>query len=159
MAILISLAIACMLLIFVIALYNYILDNIFIKQFQESKIAKEKVELRLTQSLRSICELLNIPLTYHEQLGDAAGKIVYHHNSLDRLILDHAYIEIINECKERPYVLAHEIGHYMAIKQRNDVTEEGADKEALVLCKSILTQEEQDILDISLNVYFNSNAV
>ena len=38
--------------------------------------------------------------------------------------------------------------------QNKDDTEIGADFQALQLCKTILSQEEQKSLDISLNVYF-----
>jgi Zn-dependent peptidase ImmA (M78 family) len=89
-------------------------------------------------------------------LDIAAGKIVY--KSIDgRLIVDEAKIQILNKYKDEPYVLAHELGHYMAIKQRGDDTEEGADAEALNICKAILTPEEQNYMANELLIFFESN--
>ena len=69
-------------------------------------------------------------------------------------MLDNAKIQLLAKYENEPYVLAHELGHYLAIKQREDDTEEGADKEALILCKSILTQEEQELMEIGLRCHF-----
>lgn len=128
------------------------LDEYFAKQ---KKISKD-TELRLTTSLKCICSQLSIPISYHEDLGDAAGKILY--NSFnDKISLDNARIEILNKYENEPFVLAHELGHYFALKQRCDRTEDGADREALILCKSILTQQESEIMAISLQCYFEKN--
>lgn len=60
----------------------------------------------------------------------------------------------ITKCNENsPYVLAHELGHYMAIKQRDDDTEQGADIEAYTLCCSILTDDEKILLAIPLRCH------
>lgn len=117
---------------------------------------KDRTINRLTDSLTSLCKLLNIELSYHDYLDIAAGRILY--KSVNgRLIVDDAKIQILNKCKDKPYVLAHELGHYMAIKQREDDTEEGADIEALNICRTILTQEEQEYISDELRIYFGCN--
>lgn len=126
----------------------YLTWNKFITTPKEEAAIK-----RLVFSLKSMCDQLNIPLTYHDDLGTAAGKIVYHSNGAGQFLLDDAAIMILNACKNEPWVLAHELGHYMALKH-NDRTEKSADAQALILCKSILTQKEQKLLDISLRCYF-----
>ena len=114
---------------------------------------EEAVESRLNKALKSLCSQLNIPLEYKDDLGIAAGHILYH-SQKGRLLLDNAKIEILNTCIDKPYVLAHELGHYMAIKQREDRTESGADNEAYKLCCNILSDDEQVALDRKMKIYF-----
>lgn len=136
----------------------YIDTRKFKKEMAEREKERENSEVRLTKSLKSLCEQLAIPLSYHDNLGDAAGKILYHSNMDGRLLLDSARIEILNKHKETPWVLAHELGHYMSIKQFQDSSEESADREAAKLCCSILSEKEQDLLAIPLMVYFNKES-
>lgn len=128
------------------------IDDKYNKIFED----KKKTISRLNEALTSLCGSLNISLSYHDSLGEAAGRILYHSDIAGRLILDKARIEILNRNKDTPYVLAHELGHYMAIKQRNDQTEEGADLEALNLCRMILTPEEQGYIADELKIYFGN---
>lgn len=116
-------------------------------------VSDKEIRNRLCNSLKNLCSQLNINVSYHDTLGDAAGRILYY-SDCGRYVLDDSRIEILNEYKDEPWVLAHELGHYMAIKQRSDRTEEGADQEALKLCNSILTTSEQERLISSLNIYF-----
>lgn len=130
----------------------------FKKEMAEKEKERKNAEARLTKSLKSLCEQLAIPLSYHDDLGDAAGHILYHSNMDGRLLIDSARIEILNKHKETPWVLAHELGHYMSIKQFQDSSEESADREAGKLCCSILSEKEQDLLAIPLMVYFNKDS-
>lgn len=136
----------------------YIDTRKFKKEMAERKKEEKNAEVRLTKSLKSLCEQLAIPLSYHDNLGDAAGHILYHSNMDGRLLLDSARIEILNKHKNSPWVLAHELGHYMSIKQFQDSSEESADREAGKLCCSILSEKEQDLLAIPLRVYFNTDS-
>ena len=136
----------------------YIDTKKFKKEITEREKERKNAEARLTKSLKSLCEQLAIPLSYHDDLGDAAGHILYHSNMDGRLLLDSARIEILNKHKESPWVLAHELGHYMSIKQFQDSSEESADREAGKLCCSILSEKEQDLLTIPLMVYFNKES-
>jgi hypothetical protein len=125
------------------------------EKYRLQKENRDKTIKRLTEALTSLCKLLNIELSYHDYLDIAAGRILY--SSINgRLIVDNAKIQILNKCKEEPYVLAHELGHYMAIKQREDDTEEGADQEALNICITILTPEEQEYIADELRIFFES---
>ena len=135
----------------------YIDTKKFKKEIVEREKERKNAEARLTKSLKSLCEQLAIPLSYHDDLGDAAGHILYHSNMDGRLLLDSARIEILNKHKESPWVLAHELGHYMSIKQFQDSSEESADREAGKLCCSILSEKEQELLGIPLKVYFNTD--
>lgn len=160
LAVVIMLGLFALLALFIVGTIIY--ENTSTKRFiaelkKEQEERKRKLDSaieRLTNALKSICNQLGIPLTYHDDLDTAAGRIVYHSNGFGRLILDGARIEILNKYEQEPYVLAHELGHYMALKQNADGSEESADKQALILCKSILTEEEQKIMEIGLQCHF-----
>lgn len=125
-------------------------DKDIAQEHKERNIA----ENRLTESLKTLCAQLGIDLSYHEELGTTAGRILYHSMN-GRLFVDDARIEILEKYKNEPYTLAHELGHYMAIKQRQDNSERGADDEADKLCRLILNEREQKLLSISLRCYFH----
>ena len=147
----ILLAILVIVLICII-LYFYIDWQVTMEIKQEHK-ERNAIENRLTESLKTLCAQLGIGLSYHKELGTAAGRILYHSRN-GRLFVDDARIEILEKYENDPYVLAHELGHYMAIKQRQDNSEEGADSEAEKLCRLILNQQEQELLKIALHCYF-----
>ena len=128
------------------------------KKIEQEHKERDAVEKRLTTSLKTLCVQLGIDLSYHKELGDAAGRILYHSMN-GRLFVDDARIEILEKYKDEPYTLAHELGHYMAIKQRQDSSEEGADTEADKLCRLILNDNEQKLLAISLRCYFHQMEV
>lgn len=133
-----------------VALILYWKTNKDIKKFDQKR---DKAEARLTKSLKALCSLLGIEVSYHKALGTAAGRILYHSRA-GRLIPDDAKIEILEVYENEPWVLAHELGHYMAIKQREDSSEIGADQEGYKLCCLILNQHEQELLSIPLSAYF-----
>ena len=108
------------------------------KKIEQEHKERDAVEKRLTTSLKTLCAQLGIDLSYHKEL-----------------FVDDARIEILEKYKDEPYTLAHELGHYMAIKQRQDSSEEGADTEADKLCRLILNDNEQKLLAISLRCYFH----
>lgn len=124
------------------------------REIEQEHKERDAVENRLTESLKTLCTQLGIDLSYHKELGIAAGRILYHSRN-GRLFADNAKIEILEKYRNEPYVLAHELGHYMAIKQRQDNSERGADNEAEKLCRSILNKKEQELLSISLRCYFH----
>lgn len=136
-----------------VALYFYI-DLQVDKEMEQKRKERNIVENRLTESLKTLCSQLGIGLSYHAELGTAAGRILYHSMN-GRLFVDDARIEILEKYRNEPYTLAHELGHYMAIKQRQDNSEEGADAEADKLCRLILNEREQELLSISLRCYFH----
>ncbi len=123
------------------------------KEMKKEDKERAKAETRLTESLKTLCAQLGIELSYHKELGEEAGRILYHSRA-GRLLLDDAKIEILEKYKDEPWVLAHELGHYMAIKQRQDDSEIGADTEGYKLCCLILNQHEQELLSSGLFAYF-----
>lgn len=129
-------------------------DKKFEKEWAKKEEIRKNAECRLTDSLKMLCSLLDIDLSYHKELGTAAGRILYYKDSGGRLFVDEARIEILEQLESEPYTLAHELGHYMAIKQSQDNSEEGADSEAEKLCRLILNQQEQELLEIALHCYF-----
>ena len=130
----------------------------FDKEIAQEYRERTLVENRLTESLKILCSQLGIDLSYHEELGTAAGRILYHSMN-GRLFVDDAKIEILKKYENEPYVLAHELGHYMAIKQRQDNSERGADDEADKLCRLILNKREQELLSIGLKCHFHDKEV
>lgn len=136
-----------------VVLYFYI-DWQVTKEIEQEHKERDAVENRLTESLKTLCVQLGIGLSYHKELGTAAGRILYHSKN-GRLFVDDARIEILEKYENEPYVLAHELGHYMAIKQRQDNSESGASHEAEKLCRLILNKKEQELLSISLRCYFH----
>lgn len=133
-------------------------DRAVDKQIEKEQAERDIAESRLTKSLKVLCNQLGIGLSYHKELGTAAGRIIYHSNN-GRLFVDEARIEILEQYENEPYVLAHELGHYMAIKQRQDNSERGADDEANKLCRLILNEREQHLLSIGLRVHFSESEV
>lgn len=132
----------------------FVSDHIVDKEFEKKRKERDITEKRLTESLKVLCGQLGIGLSYHKELGTAAGQIIYYNNN-GRLFVDEARIEILERYENEPYVLAHELGHYMAIKQRQDRSERGADIEAGKLCRLILNAKEQELLSISLRIHFD----
>lgn len=124
------------------------------KEIEQEHKERIAVEHRLTESLKTLCTQLGIDLSYHKELGTAAGRILYHSMN-GRLFVDDAKIEILEKYRNEPYTLAHELGHYMAIKQRQDNSERGADNEAEKLCRLILNEYEQKLISIGLKCYFH----
>jgi hypothetical protein len=114
---------------------------------------QEKTINKLLNSLNDLATELKIPVEYCDFLGDAAGKILYH-RYLGRILLDEAKIQILNDCKDTPWVLAHELGHYFALLYNNDNSEQGANREAYKLCCKILNEDEQLVIYNLLKIYF-----
>lgn len=136
---------------------NYILSYKDYKKFNEwvgyfynfikvNHIKIEEVEHRFNDSLKNICTLFGIELHYVDSLGDAAGIISYNKNET-------SVIKILKEHYTSPWVLAHELGHYIALEKYNDESESGAGKQGSYLCRSILNEKEASMLDYLINIY------
>ena len=114
----------------------------------------EEAQRSLNNKLLNLCFTLNIPVEYRDSLGKVVGRIIFNNDRENKPILDSCKIEILNRFKNTPYVLAHEIGHYIAIKKYQDNSEEMADKMAGELCLNFLSDREREILNTGLEVYF-----
>ena len=143
---LLKMALVIIALIILLIIMCFISDHIIDKQFKKEQVERDIVENRLTESLKILCVQLGIDLSYHKELDDAAGRILYYSKN-GRLFVDEAKIEILEKYEQTC--------HYMAIKQRQDNSERGADNEANKLCRLILNKKEQEILSISLRCYFH----
>lgn len=149
----------CLVTIFIIIFWLHYIINIPKQvnlEFKNIESKRKQIEIKLNDKLLQLCEMLNIPVSYENDLGDVAGKILYHSMG-GRLLLDNCKIEILNKYKNEPYVLAHEIGHYISIKSKQDKSEEMADKMANELCCMLLSEQEQKDLEISLQCHFHVN--
>jgi len=124
------------------------------KEIQLKQEQRTKTEINLNQKLINLCSLFSIPLEYKNDLGTAAGHILYHQDRKGRIFLDNCKIEVLEKHQNKPWVLAHEIGHYIALNKLKDDTEEMADQMANELCCMLLSENEQKDLEIGLKVYF-----
>lgn len=115
-----------------------------------------QIERRLINSLTSLCESLGIKLNYYDELEDNdSGQLYYDVEVVsEKFDFSNTVINIANNFKGISSVLGHELGHYMAINKHQDLSEEAADREALKLCKLILTDEEFEIMDLVLRWHF-----
>lgn len=126
-----------------------------IERYKYELNERERIKTKLLESLQTLAKKFGIPVSYHESLGDAAGQIVYYRNKSGRFLLDDVSVQILNKHEDSPYVLAHELGHYVSLVDNDNNSEESADKEAMILCKSFLTSDEIEIMRDTLNVYFD----
>jgi len=124
------------------------------KEIQLKQEHCNKTEIKLNEKLISICSLFSIPLEYKNDLSTAAGRILYHKDKSGRILLDDCKIEVLEKYQNEPWVLGHELGHYIALNKLKDDTEEMADQMANELCCTLLSESEQKELEIGLKVYF-----
>lgn len=132
-------------------------DQKFEEELAQEEKERKETENRLTTSLKILCAQLGIDVSFPEKLGEAAGQILYKKDWTGRLLLDDAKIQILKKYENEPWTLAHELGHYMAIKSNQDSSEEAADREADKLCRLILNKHEQELLKIALKCYFKQD--
>jgi hypothetical protein len=124
--------------------------------FEKRKRLQKEATERLHNYTVKLAGYLNIPVSYENELGDAAGQITY--ATKNGKHTRSKKIEILNEYKENyPWVLLHELGHHVSFL-KNDFSESGAEREALEICKAFLTKEEQEILSVDLEVRFKERA-
>ena len=138
-----------------IVIVSFILVCLFAYLYVEWKDRKDnKIKIKLNEKLVSLCSLFGIPLEYKNDLGDAAGHILFYKDRTGRISLDSCKIEVLEEYKDEPWVLAHEIGHYIAIKNLHESTEEMANQRARELCCTLLSEQEQKELKSTLDIHF-----
>jgi hypothetical protein len=108
--------------------------------------------------LKEYAKSFNIPIYNSNEKSvseNSAGIIQY-----ERLFYNNKFVPssseivILNEFINEPWVLAHEIGHYIELLKTNQTTEDGADFYAGRICRSLLTAKEEDILEIPLRIRY-----
>lgn len=72
----ISLVILIIIIVCVVACFY--IDWQVNKEMEQEHKERNIAEKRLTESLKTLCVQLGIGLSYHEELGTAAGRILYH---------------------------------------------------------------------------------
>ena len=112
-----------------------------------------RVISKLNRLLLGVANCLNIPVTFHDDLGKDAG-VFYWHSTNNVFIDKDMKINIGKKYSHDPSVLAHELGHYLSIKKNNDTSEISADQQALELCNILLNKTEKLILSIYLDAMF-----
>lgn len=115
---------------------------------------RDQTKVKLNEKLINICSLFNIPLEYNNNLEETAGHILYHRDRSGRILLDDCKIEVLEKYQNEPWVLAHELGHYIAMNKLQDNSEKMADKMAKEICCTLLSKREQKEIDYSLDAYF-----
>lgn len=116
----------------------------------------KNIDKRLIDSLLALCNSLGIPVSYHNFLSDGNSAQLWYHRITDTDEFDLSEVEIRIQTKyeNTSKHLAHELGHYMAIKKNHDISESSADKEGYELCKLILTVDEFEDMELILRFYF-----
>jgi hypothetical protein len=107
---------------------------------------KKIIEQNLLNFLLNFCLNKRIPIEYKKKISkDVAGRLNIYYDITYNVSLVNK-IEIIEEFKTCPYVLAHELGHYISIINNGNWSEESADTEANTLCCQFLSKDEQKLL-------------
>jgi hypothetical protein len=115
---------------------------------------KKELELNLTNKLKNYAKENNILIEYKNYFN---GWGILGRNLLLYDLDDKKYmtvkIQVLRFCKNNPYVLAHEIGHWVSIKSKGDISEKSADKKANEICRKLLTKKERIYLGFPIKNY------
>jgi hypothetical protein len=139
----------------IIAIRQYRKD---IKEVDQRDKDREKLKDVLFLRLKDYAKLFDIPIynwRQHKIDPDAAGEIFYsRYKDTEKFIPSSARIVLSDNCYRNPWVLAHELGHYVELLKTGKTTENGADAYGGKICRNLLTAKEEELLSISLGVYF-----
>jgi len=118
------------------------------------------LEIKINNILKQKCEEYGIGLEYvdviekHEET-ETLGRICYH--SFNGVYsFDNAKIQVLNRYVSSPYVLAHELGHYISISRNSDRSEFMADYEGNRLLLANTTSLEYRVMENSIKIYLNN---
>lgn len=117
---------------------------------------QNKYENKLFNKLLKICKEINIPVSIKRsiEMEGAAGRFYYHMDYTGCYYVDKSKIYLHEDFKNSPWVLAHELGHYYAVKYFEDETEVTANIIGKQLVLNELNIVEKYILKIPINCYF-----
>ena len=146
-----------LLLVLIYCLYK--LDRIFYDLYILSNECQTKFETKLFNLLMDYCKLINLKV-YTESEKDisptAAGQIFYYTIGGIYKPSPNEYIVLSKQYYNSPWVLAHEIGHYIQLNKELNSDEDGADYYADQICRQLLNKEEQYILRFGLKCYYQN---
>ena len=125
-------------------------EELLLKQKNDER-KREVIKDKLLNLLLYVAKIMSIDIYYSPDLKNCAGSIYYDENDN---INDDIVIQIDNKYKDCPYVVAHEIGHYLSYRHDKNRSENSANKYASELCQSLLSYEEKDILKIFFDISF-----
>lgn len=130
----------------------------FVKEEIDNIEFVEDITDKLIKGLEDYAKDVKIPVYYIDKFNDCeedtiAGKITWHKRGM-RAIWENSKIEVLNSYKEKPAILAHELGHFRGIENNLDRSEFRADKEAMILCKKILSKSEYNTIEPDLMRYW-----
>ncbi len=126
---------------------------------------RNKIRNKILGILEKYCLIRSIPISYEDEeyfasnAPDACGRIIYtHHYTDDGVINYFDEFEIhIRSARDVYYTyttLAHEIGHYISVKEFKDKSEEGANYEASKLVRSLLDEKTQKLFNSEFRIFF-----
>lgn len=127
---------------------------------------RNKIRNEIIDLLEKYCSTRSIPISYADEgyftlnAPEACGRIIYiHHYTNDGMIDYFDTFEIyIRSARDEHYTyttLAHEIGHYISVKEFRDGSEEGADYEASKLVRSLVDQKTQKLFKSEFRIFFH----
>jgi len=132
------------------------------KQIELKELEREETKIILFNKLMLFCKFknLNVFIEGENQRtidSGVAGVMISYTIGGYYISSPNEHIVLSLQYQNNPFVLAHEIGHYLQLRQELKTDEIGADQYADKLCREVLTGNEQEILKISLECYFKNN--
>lgn len=136
-------------------MYEFLKMEEFIKnqKFELRNNVEKTLNDRLLSELQEMCDANRIPVSYHDDLDKAAGRILFMTRKIDNsLIPDSSRIEILHKYKNDFTVMAHELGHFISVSKYKDSSEERANHEGHILCRQFLSQKEYEFMLSRINI-------
>lgn len=139
-------------------LKNELNNNINVANAKNEK-ARKSIEIKIYNGLQKYCDdnKINIFIRDEEFMGESAGLINYWVNSNQELLEHRSKKIYLLDRYVSPWVLAHEIGHYIGKKFYNDTSEERADHEGRLLVESFLCKDDFEKITWVLDIYLPKN--
>lgn len=152
-----AISISIVLVLFILIL-GFVILSIKVEDVIKKK-ERNKIVKCLKESLDQYCRLNSIRVVFEafdDQHSSASAYISY---KIENDMISNAIIHLRKgDIHIYEYLAwstyAHEIGHFISINAYNDNSEQGADKEAYELIKSILPKSDQKYIETELAVCF-----
>lgn len=134
-----------------------------VDKMQDKK--KNKIRNEILDLLEKYCLIRSIPISYEDEeyfasnAPDACGRIIYFRYIKDGITTYfdefEIHIRFARDTRFTYVTLAHEIGHYISVKEFRDGSEEGADCEASKLVRSLVDQKTQRLFSSEFRIFFH----